>query len=67
MKYIYFITYFLKNKCGFGAGNAQVSRNKEIDSFEETIEIAEIIKSESNVDEVTIINYKLLRKEKAGI
>lgn len=30
MKYIYFITYFLKQGYGFGLGNAQVIRNKKL-------------------------------------
>lgn len=64
MKYIYFITYFLKKEYGFGFGNVQVSKNKEIETIEELQEIQEIIKKDCNVDEITIINYKLLRKER---
>lgn len=64
MKYIYYITYFLKKEYAFGAGSVQVSRNKEIESMEELQEIQEIIKKECNVDEITIMNYKLLRKER---
>ena len=63
MKYIYFITYFLKQGYGFGLGNAQVIRNKKIENIEELQEIEEIIKKDCNVNDATIINYKLLRKE----
>lgn len=65
MKYIYYITYLFKQKYGFGTGMVQLIRNKEIDRFEEIIEIKENIENKNNIEAVTIINYKLLRKEES--
>lgn len=64
MKYIYFIVYSQKRGYDVGTGSIEVTRNKEIESIEELRELEKFIKKECNLNEVLIINYKLLRKER---
>ena len=64
MKYIYFIAYLQKRGYDEGTGSIEVTRNKKIESIEELRELEKFIKKECNLNDILIINYKLLRKER---
>ena len=64
MKYIYFVSYvFQKINC-HGFSSAQASREKRINSIDDISDICKKIEISCNYQQVTIINYKLLRIEK---
>lgn len=64
MKYIYFIAYSQKRGYDMGKASTELTRNKKIESIEELREIEKFIKKECNLNDILIINYKLLRKER---
>lgn len=60
--YNYFISYNYKGSLGSGFGCCSVNTNKKIESFEHLEDISEEIKKESKVEQVIILNYKLLKE-----
>lgn len=62
--YKYFVSYAWDSRTKTGFGNCSISRNKKIESIQDTKEIAEDIKNLKNlahIDDITIVvlNYIL--------
>ena len=61
MEYKYFVSYFFKNDTFiFGTGNAEITRNKKITTFEDIREIVKHLAENEGMKNVTIISYTLL-------
>ena len=54
----------IKNNLNFGFGNIEFNVSEEILDFDDINQISEIIKEEENFEEVVILNYKKLSKER---
>lgn len=69
MKYIYFVSFhaeserFTSTYTGFG--NTQVSLGEVVTSIDQIREIESAIKRETGAKQIAIIQYKLLRIDKA--
>jgi hypothetical protein len=64
-RYIYFVSYAYSGPHSSGTGRAELIKRKEITEMADIIEIETILKKESNLSNVAIINYQLLRKDTA--
>lgn len=61
MEYKYFVSFFFKkDTLSWGTGNAEVTRNNKITSFEDIREIVRHLEEKEDVKNVTIISYTLL-------
>lgn len=66
MQYCYFVSYLHSNGKKLNTANAKIVSEKEIDSYEDVVEMAELIAKTENLDHnPTILFYKLIKKESA--
>jgi len=64
MKYVYFASYVCESTPGvLSFGSAEVVLSKPISKFDEVVGMKKVIAAEAGVEEVAVLNWKLLREE----
>lgn len=63
-KYIYFVPYAYEAYGSFGSGNTEIISDSEITSFDDVVDIIEVIKKKYPKNkQISILPWKLLRIE----